>query len=436
MNIKEKLDYFSERAKYFLDTDFPQERIFIDNPSKKIEFSYLFDKKEDFFRYIEDDDILTEKDLLKNAFSIVYDLDVTLGKNNSPNFTFFKFFEEGIPSVNNIFLYDNVYDACLYLALCQYLHNTTRLKHQTLREFTYNNSLFKFNQKGSPNFCKLTPVANSDLLSFETTKLRKARNRILSQRKVYNDNTIWNAMRKDSEFEWALYYVLMDDNTDPTISDTFKRLGNLNNDINTLLKSDNDDITQAEIQAAYNKFNSKLKKIKYSNYLKTWAFILDRIYEEKNHYGINVYRLEKESRLFENISLVNKLLDCSTKEGEDDVLLKNFLLRNIWFPKVHKDFSTLTTTDIAFLQSIFSDLLASVVFKSRFIFDELVEKGKLGNDWETVFYEVINDMSKRVFYVPSDLDLTVRPGAEEKFIDLCASDVRYLLNMQFGNSFR
>ena len=231
---------------------------------------------------------------------------------------------------------------CLYASLCLYLHNTKRIKPLTLRAFLENNTYDEHLKK-----C-FEIVNNEKGKTFEgdearkyikgaEDRLRQTRHRILSERENYNDNKAWSAIRKDKEFEWGLYCILDDNKTDEVIHETYKRWGNLNNDINNLLELDCKTVMPKQITEAFNKYHSKLKKIGYDNYVKTLSFILNRLCKNKQNYGSNIYRLEKESRYAEITDTVNKLLECKSEKDEQEILDRNFLLRDIWFPKLRKD---------------------------------------------------------------------------------------------------
>lgn len=320
---------------------------------------------------------------------------------------------------------------CLFFALFFFLHNTNRIKHKSLTGFVYDNSPSGYNKENTTYYCP--PEKKSDFVMSDTATLRKYRHRLFSQRNVCTADSQWNAMRKDSEFEWTLYFdPNMNTNGNPA-SEILKRLGNLNKDITKIINSDNIETTPETIEKAYKKFLSKLNKIKYGDYLETSKYILDRIYDNKSNYGVNIYRLEKELRIFENINAVNRLLKCKSQAEEEEILIKGFFLRNIWFPKVHIELETLAYKEIDNYVSTFFYLLNSSNFISCFLFDELVEKNKLGEDWENVIYNVLNEMAGRVFYIPSDLEFSARQNSQEKYVKYISSDVKYLLKQYWNN---
>lgn len=115
---------------------------------------------------------------------------------------------------------DHIYEAYVFTACSSFLHASRRIEGMPLTEFVKKNSSLDFRNSYSPNY------REPNLLQAETNRLRKARQRLLNQGQVYiKQNTQWNAMTKDSEYEWARYYALEDSNA--VARDTDKRIGNL-----------------------------------------------------------------------------------------------------------------------------------------------------------------------------------------------------------------
>lgn len=70
----------------------------------------------------------------------------------------------------------------------------------------------------------------------EVDRFRKSRMRLLSQGKVYIKNTQWNAISRDSAYEWGFYFDLQ--NEPCNVQDVAKRLKNLYSGIYRVLRSD------------------------------------------------------------------------------------------------------------------------------------------------------------------------------------------------------
>lgn len=212
------------------------------------------------------------------------------------------------------------------------------------------------------------------------------------------------------------------------MKDTFKRLGNLYKDILPALLSPKDDGYTARVDAAYKKFSSKLQKLKYASYLELLKEILRHIESDKTYYGINLYRLEKELRPFATTRYVNRLLTCQNEAKEIMLLNEAVALNNICFPRLYEDFTSLFTYEgQVFCVGTFPAFLNMVVSSACLVIDELVEKGCFGNDWESLFIQMTNDMAESLFYAPSEIDFTVSDGSQEKFRELLDEPIRRLV---------
>ena len=159
----------------------------------------------------------------------------------------------------------DVFNTCFFTALCMFIQDTKRPKGSSLRDFVYKHSSYKFNIKNTEHYFDLDYPPKTfhgfSLFDSEVKRLRKMRHRLLSKRPVYIKRSEWSAMSKSSEHEWALYYVLNILNND--LLDTYKRIGNLNNEINASIrefKTAPKDEDYNKLEDAYKKFSSKLKK--------------------------------------------------------------------------------------------------------------------------------------------------------------------------------
>ena len=332
-------------------------------------------------------------------------------------------------------LYTNVFEACFLTSLCMFIHETKRIKGMTLRNFIYMNSPHGFFNKESPNYFDITGETRNDpdkrskiasamnLLEKEEITFRQQRYRILSNRTVYNEHTEWSSMRLSSEHEWAFQYVLND--IGENLAKTYRDFGNLYKVINAKLDSSKDEGYKERVAGGYKSFQNKLKKIKYEAYLALNKEILTHICKDKKYYGMNIYRLEKGLGLYSVTSEVNRLLECKDKEHECRTIEKSISLNGLHFPKVYQDFSSFD--DSAYTVScanIYYKLRDAVVGASRLVYDSLIDIGCLGEDWESLFLNTINDMTERVFYDPEKIDYTVTPESQEKFMELISAHVR------------
>lgn len=316
-------------------------------------------------------------------------------------------------------LKDKVFDACFFTALCTFLDSSKRIKGKSLRTFVEDNHPNEFGKPDSPYY------RNPQEKERAIESLRKSRNRQLTTGNVYYKHSQWQAVTKDVEYEWIFYYTI--DDFDDIVRDTFKRFGNLYNDINKVIDADMDHEYCENLQKAYKKFQSKLSKIKYENYFKLIKAILSHIAKNKEYYGLNIYRLERRLRPYIISEDVKKLLACQSVDEENEYLLKILVLKNIHFPKLYADFITLPLKTINWCALEFPLFLQDISAASCLILDALVEEEIFGADWEKSFLKIINEMTEKVFYRPSDIDFTVSLGSQEIFEELLRSPVLEIL---------
>ena len=334
----------------------------------------------------------------------------------------FKIFEEDSP------LYTNVFDACFLTTLCMYLHDTKRIKGMSVGKFIYHNSLEGYDIKSPTNY---SSYENPDVsLIYDKTTLRQRRYRILSERSVYIERPEWSAISKDSEHEWAFQYVLdgiEDKNVRKDMENTYKRIGNLYNDINKALKSPIDDGYQGRFESAYKKFASKLGKIDYDKFLRLQRLILEHVCDNRRYYGINLYRFEKALRLYNITNEVKHLLRCKNAAEEEHIIKESVILKDIHFPKVYQDFRS-SNNDMILRVATFKSFRDSIVGTCRLVIDEFVEKGTLGDDWEELFLNAINEMAEGVFYRPDEIDFIIKPGSQKMFEKVLSAPVNWVLD--------
>ena len=178
---------------------------------------------------------------------------------------------------------------------------------------------------------------------------------------------------------------------------------------------------------AYDKFSSKLSKIKYENYLELVKEFLSYICNNDKYYGMNIYRFEKEFKPYIITYEVKKMLECENDAEKRTILLRSLVLKDIPFPKLYKDFAALNINQTAEYTSLFYDFRYFVETSSRLIIDELVEKDYFGKDWESFFLNIINEMAGSVFYNPKEIDYTVAPNSDEIYKDLLSYPVQIMI---------
>lgn len=323
-------------------------------------------------------------------------------------------------------LRNSVFEACFFLSLCMFLYDTRRVRGLSLRKFIYENSPMEYHVEGSPNYFSFDrkrefressssePDISSDLILNDEARLRQYRKRLLDKRPVYQHSSEWSAIRRVSEHEWTLYFVL--DGADVEIRKTSDRIRLLYNDIYAVLKSPRDEAYLDRLEKAYQKFESKLKKIPYERFLNLGKFFLEHINEDKTCYGINLYRFEKEVRLYGITGEVNRLLDCETENETNDILGKWIVLKDVPFPKLCRCFSGLESIGrIQVYTYTFLQLMNEVVRSSRLVIDKFVEDEVFGKDWEGLFLKSTNDMAENLFYSPDQINYSITNKSQEMF---------------------
>lgn len=400
-------------------------------------YKALYNFKINIINFIKENKLRPEQ-ILEKVFSDLYNF-VTM------NHFELTYFLKGSP------LYDSAYNACLFSSLCMFLHSTKRTDGMSLSKFTYENSPFHFNIEGTYDYCP--PNSYSSQLISDSSTLRKKRNRLLSSRPVYIQRPQWSAMSEDLVYEWNLYYFLEGSPSLATINewclnhnltieefniiqDTYKRIGNLNKDLHKALNAEKNSSYKSNLENAYEHYMSKLKKLKYENYLKLQKSLLSYHCEERKYYGIRIYRLEKEFRPYNIMYEVNQLRKCETVADEDAVMTKSIILKDIFFPKLYKNLSELPVySDIESCSKYFGVLNNLVVTSSCLIFDELIEENYLGNDWKDFFDDILYELTEKVFYNPDEIDYTIDSKSQDAFIKILSAPVRDLLSRVAGITF-
>lgn len=366
-------------------------------------YTALYDLRTQILSALDEENFSDKKQMLKSVFLCIYEF---IGASNDK----FSIYRNPSP------FYEEAFEACFFTSLCMFLNHTTRIKGKGLEAFIKDNS---------PSYNANDPYAKYSL-TCDKDSLRKYRNRLFSQRPVYIQRKEWNGMPADSEYEWTLKYVL--EKADETTQDTFKRIGNLYKGFNFEKNKSDTDIDN--LRNAYKKFLSKLKKLKFKNYLNLQKLFLTHICKDKTYYGINLYRFEKETRLYITMDEIRSLLECKTDKEEKEFLVKSSILEAIYFPKLYKKFCSISKPDHLYIEiQVFLFFLDCIITSSKLIIDELVEIGYLGDDWNNLFLEIINEMAEKVFYNPDELDFSFpdSPKVQESFEKILAVPIYILL---------
>ncbi|MBB5335622.1 regulator of replication initiation timing [Pectinatus brassicae] len=272
------------------------------------------------------------------------------------------------------------------------------------------------------------------IIEQEAIKLRKIRNRLLSKRQTYIKRSEGSVMSIDLKFEWSFMYVLEKlANSNEDLFDTYKRIGNLYNDVGKVLSWNTsvnlDKAHHRELVDAYNKFLSKLKKIEYKNLVDLQKEILLHICKDKLYYGINMYRFERQLRLFTIRNEIGYLLKAKDDEEERYFIKKSIILNDLHFPKLYNDFSAFNEIDtvLSYMQQ-FSSLKSCVIGPSCLILDKLIELNIFGQNWEQLFLDNINNLTEKVFYNPDKIDYNVIISSQEKFEKILKAPVEFMIH--------
>jgi len=173
---------------------------------------------------------------------------------------------------------------------------------------------------------------------------------------------------------------------------------------------------------AYEKFSKKLNKIQYKKVLQLHKFYLDHLEKDKTYYGINLYRFERQNRLYSLTNEVNHLLRCKSDAERENVLRKSVILKDIHFPKLYDYFSGLQTyVQMILYVNIFLAFLKDLVLTSRLVIDKFIDEGLFGEDWEKLFLGIINEMAENVLYAPQTIDYSITPESQSAFLKIIAA---------------
>lgn len=311
-----------------------------------------------------------------------------------------------------------IYEACAFIGIAMFLYSSKRIKAKSENEFIRSNS-----PRGDSS--------NGDYYSavdVEGPALRKYKNRELSRKPVYIKDNEWRFMPADSEHEWRLYYELDQGKQDKVLCDTFKRLRNLMKDIEKVSKYRNleaistvsFDELKSELDSALQKYLSKLNKIKYQNYFNLIKFILDHLDLDKEYYGNNIYRLEKEFCPY----ILSHQINYVINNGMDDLFAgKVVALYPIEYPKLYDRLFELNDLSmIGFYVNLFISIRNEFVLMAYYLLDEQVQDEP--EAWIQFLKENINSRVESVFYSRDEIKLNEEEHAQKAFVDCMSLPVR------------
>jgi len=316
----------------------------------------------------------------------------------------------------NLQVYYSVFETCLFSLLCAYIEHTKRIESLTLSEFVYviNDKLLSIESAGYVDLVNsrnrkrergLSSRYNSDV-----ENLKQWRIRTLSKNKNFKNRGKWKTVPVSVAREFSIVHsVVFGSGNDFK----YHRLGSLNklySKIREAHKSSKDAEYKDRINIACDNALTKIKSVKYENYLRQCKFFLNEISKNEQFRGITLYKFEMAHSLFNITTEVNSLLKSTTEAEVDSILEGSYILNNIHFPSLYSAFCLIDDSDDMFhCVATYKLLLAEFISSGILILDELVEKGYFGNEdnWYDFFLEIINKMAERILYSSVDIDFSI-----------------------------
>ena len=147
---------------------------------------------------------------------------------------------------------------------------------------------------------------------------------------------------------------------------------------------------------------------------------------------MNLYRLEKELRIYEISHEVNLLRQCTDEEDKSRVLLNYMATKNICFPRLRRRLHELQSpVEIQNIAVIFQNFIDRVIKTSRLLLDKFIEDGVLGENWEVLFLDTINKLTENVLFNPKSIDYTSEDTSfQEEFERILKTETEIIINFQ------
>ena len=322
---------------------------------------------------------------------------------------------------------------CFFTTLCTFLHTSTRIKGKSYSAFLYEHSPLHFNDSQSPNYRFRFP----SIFDSEVDAYRKSRIRHLHKGKVYIQRDQWSAVTRDLEHELSFRFRVAESSNDDSsadVRDIYKRMENLYQDIDRALHADDSNEYPSNLLAAYKKFQSKLNKLEYSQYLELQKLAVSHLLDNKEYHRINIYGLERTMSPYGITNGVKHLLACQSNNDEESFLTKTIILHNVHFPMIYESLLPLPLDVLAFCAEAFSLLLNDVAILSCLLIDSLIEYGIFSDNWVELFRNISNKMAIDVLYDPNKLDFSFVEPAQEKFKKLLSAPVYAIIQQELEAS--
>ncbi|MBS5549940.1 MAG: hypothetical protein KHX40_12215 [Oscillospiraceae bacterium] len=337
------------------------------------------------------------------------------------------------PLLINVGSYKILEKICFFKTLCTFLHTSTRIKGKSYSAFLYEHSPLHFNDYQSPNYRFRFP----SIFDSEVDAYRKSRIRHLHKGKVYIQRDQWSAVTRDLEHELSFRFRVAESSNDDSsadVRDIYKRMENLYQDVDRALDADESNEYPSNLLAAYKKFQSKLNKLEYSKYLELQKLAVSHLLDNKEYYGINLYRLERTMSPYGVTNEVKHLLACQSDNDEEYFLAKTIILRDVHFPIIYESLLPLHLDALEFCVDDFLLFLRKVVVLSCLLIDGLIERGIFSDNWAELFRSISNEMAEDVLYDPNKIDLSFTEVAQEKFKKLLNAPVYAIIQQELEAS--
>ena len=377
----------------------------------------------------------------RDAFSEKFNFDV----NKNPGLTSYKM----IRVIGNA-IYNDIFDVCLYNSLCSFLNYTKKIKSLTIEEFIYKNSPHRYSEKtinGKDNlyyfdfdFPDKTSEGCRYFYNTEYNYFAQSRSRVHKGNYTFiGNNRHGIGIPKDMEYEVAfLYNITSQDgsirDTHPNIVDTYKRIGNLFNEVNDFFDpskySENLKKGKSE-KDPFKTFSSKLKKINYKNVVELYQYIISMILKNKKYYGVTLYKAERNLAIYRITHGVASLLNCQNEDEEKYILINDAILGAIHFPKLYDYFSMIEDYEVKRnCAGIFDEFLGLMTTLICLLIDLFVDNGLFEDDWEEFFLNEINEMASSVFYDTQTIEFPTAPEAEKKYRSFISEPVKISIELR------
>lgn len=316
----------------------------------------------------------------------------------------------------NLQVYYSAFETCFFSLLCTYIEQTKRVHSLALSEFVYvtKDKLMNIESAGYIDLVKsrerkrergLPSYFNSDV-----ENLKQWRIRTLSKNRNFKNRGKWNAVPISAARELSIVHSVVLGSEDDF---KYHRLGSLNklySKIREAHKSSKDAEYKDRVNIACDNALTKIKSIKYENYLRQCKFFINEISKNEQFRGITLFKFEMAHSLFNITTEVNSLLKSTSEAEVDSILEGSYILNNIHFPSLYSAFCLIDDCDDMFhCVATYKLLLAEFVSSGILILDELIENGYFGDDdnWYDFLLEIINKMAERVLYSLVDIDFSI-----------------------------